>query len=929
METSTPQRLPLARFLRDHRDHILERWTAEVLRLPRASELARPALIDHVPELLDALIGALEGGDDAALAHSNLVASNEHATQRLDQGYDLRDVVAEYGVLRKVIEQLWELADKDDAAHREYLVLDRAIDRAIAVSVNRFTTTRERTLVAVDRISAAAFEHGDATELLPRLLEALMQTTEAVDAVVVLLSDGQTLHVRAAAGLPEAELSSAAIDVGRGFEGRIAREQRALHVEDAAHDETVQLEPLRAGFKGLYGMPLMFDGRAAGVALIGSRTARVFSTDDRILFRTMATRATAFIAQHQLLLREREARALLETVLAASPVGIAFVDTQLRYVRINEALAAVNGRTAAQHVGRTVREVLGDAATPLETQLRGVLTTGQPKLGVEFAAPPPNGAGGLRHWLANFYPVHTEHGAVAGVGVIVLDVTEKARATEQTRRQAAELDAIIEALPDAVLVGDARGVRLANQAALRMLGFDDVGQLNMPTALLAERLDVRDPATSEPVPFSEQAFGRALRGLTTDREVSFRNARTEQPATVRALGVPIRLGDDFIGAVALLSDITERKHREVDLRAHAERTRLALEATRAGLFDHDLVADTIRWDARTHELFGVPQRTKVTLDVVLARIHPEDQQRVWQAFADAKDPAKRTPYIIEYRTRDGAGAERWLMAHGTVLFDEGGTPLRLVGTVIDVTDRKRTEVELKRTSEFREQFIGVLGHDLRNPLGAIRASAELLLRREGVSSAQAGVLKRIVGSADRMTRMISDILDFARGRLGGGFPIQRRRVDLHELIRAVGEELHVAHPQRQLQLELPGDGWGDWDADRMSQVLSNLIGNAFQHGAHDAPVRVSSRPEAKHIVVDVTNRGGGIAPEQTATLFEPFRTGSPRAGSGTSLGLGLWISREIVVAHGGSITVHSNGETTFRVTLPRSTRATPRPVTRP
>ncbi len=233
---------------------------------------------------------------------------------------------------------------------------------------------------------------------------------------------------------------------------------------------------------------------------------------------------------------------------------------------------------------------------------------------------------------------------------------------------------------------------------------------------------------------------------------------------------------------------------------------------------------------------------------------------------------------------------------------------------MDITERKRRELEAQRTARFREHFVGIVSHDLRNPLTAILTSAQLLQRYGELPERQARVALRISSSADRMARMIDDLLDFARSRLGGGFPIQRRRMDLRQVCEQTVEELEFAWT-RSIPVEAQGDLWGSWDPDRIAQVISNLVGNALQHSQGD--VRVTLRGDGDSVVLDTWNGGPPIPAEVVPHLFEPGRRDARSSG----LGLGLFIVQQIVLAHGGHMEVSSGaGGTVFRVALPRKAR---------
>jgi signal transduction histidine kinase len=239
----------------------------------------------------------------------------------------------------------------------------------------------------------------------------------------------------------------------------------------------------------------------------------------------------------------------------------------------------------------------------------------------------------------------------------------------------------------------------------------------------------------------------------------------------------------------------------------------------------------------------------------------------------------------------------------------------------DVSSERRAEAELRQRADFERQLIGIVSHDLRNPLQAIQLSAATLLRRPGVDDRQAAVIHRISGTAERMTRMIRDLLDFTRARMGGGLALVRRPLDLHALARQVVDEVQLAHPGRAVQVQREGDAQGDWDEDRLAQLLGNLLNNALAYSPPGSPVRVSTRGLDGEVLLEVHNRGEPIAPEQLPRLFRPFERGEHQVTSaGRSIGLGLFIVDGIVRAHGGRIEVRSTASegTTFTVRLPRA-----------
>ncbi len=241
----------------------------------------------------------------------------------------------------------------------------------------------------------------------------------------------------------------------------------------------------------------------------------------------------------------------------------------------------------------------------------------------------------------------------------------------------------------------------------------------------------------------------------------------------------------------------------------------------------------------------------------------------------------------------------------------------------DETERLREEQlgESERIGKLREQLIGILGHDLRNPLNTILMAASHLMTKN-LQERDARLASKIASNAERMGRMIGDLLDLTRSRLGDGIPIWRRPMDMIALCRQIIEELEVANPGRTIHFSAEGDGQGDWDPDRAAQVISNLISNALQYSPHTTPVQVSVRDTGPAdagaaVVLEVNNEGPAIPADTMENIFNAFRraTSSKDGNLPTSgLGLGLYIVQQIMIAHGGTIEVRSNDVegTTFR-----------------
>lgn len=227
-----------------------------------------------------------------------------------------------------------------------------------------------------------------------------------------------------------------------------------------------------------------------------------------------------------------------------------------------------------------------------------------------------------------------------------------------------------------------------------------------------------------------------------------------------------------------------------------------------------------------------------------------------------------------------------------------------------------------RANHAREMFLGILGHDMRSPLGAIRMSAQYLLARDQLDGDQTKAATRVLTSSHRLQRILDDLLAAARVRLNGALPIDPEPTDVGNLAQQVVDECTSLHPDRQIVLDLDGELRGRWDSARLSQLLSNLVDNAIKHGASDRPVRVDLRGTADEVLVGVHNDGEPIPPEEQSALFDPLvrlAGGTRQRSAASGVGLGLFIARAIAEAHGGHIGLRSSRAdgTSFIATLPR------------
>jgi PAS domain S-box-containing protein len=466
-------------------------------------------------------------------------------------------------------------------------------------------------------------------------------------------------------------------------------------------------------------------------------------------------------------------------------------------------------------------------------------------------------------------------------------------------------------------------------AALRAFPLDHAARRRLPAAQAlrsGRSLLLRDYGEEQ---LQQQTEGEYL-GLAAQVQpcsvmvvpVSLSATRVTMTFVMSAAESGRRYGEDDL---ALAEELVRRAAQIVDsarvhhqLRRTEERFRVALAHSGITLFEQDLSL-RYRW------MYNPPLGYQA--EDVLGRTNAELLSREDASRLKALDDAVlRSGRAVQQEVRITApgGEQRHLLVTQEPLRDASGAIVGLTGAATDITDQKRAQEELARALVFREQVMGILGHDLRNPLGAVRALASLLLRRDDVPPSAHASLGEIDRAVRRMLEMIGTLLDFTDGRFKGALPIAPVPADLHEVCRNVIDELRAADPRRSIHVALEGDGRGTWDPARLAQVVSNLVANALEHGVRGAPVRVTVRGDHQQVAVTVENQGA-IPPELRAVLFEPFCSGSRLrdASHARGLGLGLYIVDLVVRAHGGSVSFESNAErgTAFTVRLPRAAGA--------
>ncbi|WP_255442385.1 PAS domain-containing sensor histidine kinase [Corallococcus sp. Z5C101001] len=386
-----------------------------------------------------------------------------------------------------------------------------------------------------------------------------------------------------------------------------------------------------------------------------------------------------------------------------------------------------------------------------------------------------------------------------------------------------------------------------------------------------------------------------------------------------------------VGRAATVLDITQRRHGEAERQRllatiEAERARLAavLDQLPAGVLIAEAPSGRLLLGNRALEsLLGHPFRPASSLadyegsHQMFTADNVPLADDAWPMARALRTGETRQAEPLQVRRPDGTTAH--LLGSSAPVRDRDDHIVAGVVTLVDVTERRRAEEAAREAAQFGERLIAIVSHDLRNPLNAIQLSVTRLLHGDALQERDRKAVSRIARSGERMARMISELLDFTRGRLGGGIPIERVSGDVRSVVRQAVEELEAAWPERSLALNVgPGRYEGAWDAERLLQVVSNLGGNALQYSPPDSLVRFTLTDADAFVVLEVHNGGEPIPPDLLPHLFDPFRRGGGNTHGG--LGLGLYIVEQVVKGHGGRIEVRSRASegTVFRVLLPRA-----------
>jgi len=348
------------------------------------------------------------------------------------------------------------------------------------------------------------------------------------------------------------------------------------------------------------------------------------------------------------------------------------------------------------------------------------------------------------------------------------------------------------------------------------------------------------------------------------------------------------------------------------------RLELAIDAAQLFQWSVDLPGLARHYEPKVALLLGAAAERPVSAAEFTDHVLPRDREAVARSL-DEFLQAPQGRYHVVFRVHGEDDVQRWIAAWGRLKHDDAGVATHLVGLMQDVTEQHRQRAMAEDRVLLAEQTLGIVGHDLRNPLAAIQMAGELLGLRHLDASQQATVGERIRSSTGRANRLIADLLDFTRARTGQAVSLSRSLVEVHDIARDVVAELKTAYPGRTIRHVCSGDARMVADGHRVAQALGNLVSNALTYGTPDGQITVHSEGLALGVQLRVHNFGAVIDPTMRSRIFEPMTRGNA-PGHLRSVGLGLYIVREIVAAHGGEVDYTSSAAdgTTFVIDLPRS-----------
>lgn len=469
-----------------------------------------------------------------------------------------------------------------------------------------------------------------------------------------------------------------------------------------------------------------------------------------------------------------------------------------------------------------------------------------------------------------------------------------------------------------------------NSTQIATLFLDDRFRIKRFTPAAGELLAVKATHAGQPVSdvardLLRDELEKDAQRVLDDFQPQIRRVKRHERVWERRT-LPYRTqGRRISGVVVTWLEMTKIERALAELRESEARLALAKRAAGLGVHDYNVVTGELHWDRRVYEIWGYDPGSEITYDMFMEGIHPDDRAATEAAVDEALDPGGGGHLAVNYRVVNPKdGKTRWIHATGDASF-KNGAATRVVGTVEDISDIVLAEEQLKESrsqlmlaSRRKDEYLAMLGHELRNPLSAIRNACHLLQLHESGDADLTHARDILLRQTEHMGSLLDGLLDVSRIVLGK-IPLRREPLDLTSLCREELDELSQRHHGVRVQLPA-GELWVLGDATRMSQVVANLVGNAIKFTPETGSINVSLASQGAEAILTVSDTGIGIEDELSPHIFDIFRQSErklDRAKGG--LGIGLALVKKLVELHEGTVSVHSEGANegaTFVVTLP-------------
>jgi PAS domain S-box-containing protein len=499
-----------------------------------------------------------------------------------------------------------------------------------------------------------------------------------------------------------------------------------------------------------------------------------------------------------------------------------------------------------------------------------------------------------------------------GVTFTALDITERKRLEHETEERRLFLESVLAVAPDAIVTSDTRHmISEWNLGAERLFGYSSEEAVGRKIDELITGTDSQ--VLNEAASWTRQIQSR--RGIAPTETVRYR--KDGSPVNFIVSVAPILIDNEWVGGVAIYTNITERKRAEEALQKSEESLRLAVSAGRMGTWDRNFLSGQLNWSVECKTMFGLAPEVKMNDERFMHALHPEDRMPTDLAIREALE--KQTDFDTEYRVIWPDGTIHWIAAQGHGYYNEAGQAIRMTGVTFEITERKQAEDEIRKlnaeleqrvrertlqletTNKELEAFSYSVSHDLRAPLRGIDGWSQALLEdyRDKLDEQGRQYIERVRFETRRMGQLIEDMLQLSRLTRT---EVIKEQVNLSALAQAIAERLQAAEPLRKVDFTIQAGLTAEGDAHLLEVMLTNLLGNAvkFTNKRADARIEFGGTESQGQRAFFVRDNGAGFDIAYAQKLFGAFQR-MHKVSEFPGIGIGLATVRRIIHRHGGRV----------------------------